>query len=68
MCGINVDVNENRNFYAQQTFVPCDCGYCQNFYEYIEQYYPKICKYLESIGVDISQPWEVSALEPKMVC
>ena len=57
---MNINIVENRKYYASENSIPCDCNYCKNYYQQILSAYPKVCAYLESMGVDVLRPLELS--------
>lgn len=54
---MNLDKEKTIEFYNQYT--PCDCFECNNYYEQIQTYYPKLCDYLSSLGVNPLKPFEL---------
>ena len=52
-----IDYENSKKYY--EMLKPCACGYCQLYCSKISECYPEIKKYLASIGVDISKPFEL---------
>lgn len=50
-------------YYASAKSKPCDCGNCKIYYEGIKSAYPKVVSYLNSLGVDVLRPLELSLAE-----
>lgn len=42
----------------------CSCCYCRSYRSQIRSAFPEISKYLDSLGIDIEKPFEVSPLDP----
>jgi hypothetical protein len=63
---MNVNIEKTQKYY--HSIKPeslCDCNYCKNYYEQIKADYPAVASYLDSLGVDIEKPFDISALEPE---
>lgn len=56
-----VDYNNNKEYYND--YVPCACELCEHYYRHIKNCYPKIDAYLQSMGVDILKPFELTPYE-----
>ena len=56
-----IDYENSKEYY--ENYTPCDCELCNNYYSHVIDAYPKIKEYLESIGVDILKPFELSPIE-----
>ncbi len=65
---MNIDIIKNKEYYKKKNDL-CTCDMCKNYYLQIEKEYPKIKKYLNDIGVDITRPnelmWESEGEEIK---
>lgn len=61
---MEINIQKNRNYYNSENLELCDCDYCKNYYKKIKNAYPKVSKYLETMGIDIEKPFELNYLEP----
>lgn len=60
-----MDINKTRLYYERLSEADlCDCAYCKNYVHEIKRTYPKLSKYMLSLGVDIEKPFETMPLEP----
>ena len=60
-----MDIKKTKLYYEQiNSSDICDCAYCKNYVREIKSTYPKLAKYLGSLGVDIEKPFETMPLEP----
>lgn len=62
---IKVNIEKTKKYYdslEQESL--CNCNYCKNYYLQVREKYPKVSSYLDSLGVDIWKPFEISSLEP----
>ena len=60
-----MNIEKTRLFYKQLSSSNlCNCEYCQNYFKEVRKTYPKVAEYLDSIGVDISKPFETSPMDP----
>ncbi len=60
-----MNVEKTREYYRNLTADDiCDCAYCRNYVSEIRKQYPKLADYLDSIGVNIEQPFEAIPLVP----
>ncbi len=55
---MNINIIKNKEYYRKKNDL-CTCDMCKNYYLQIEKEYPKIKKYLNDIGVDITRPNEL---------
>ena len=60
---MKVNIEQNKRYYSSVQSLPCDCNYCKNYYLQIKTTYPNVCSYLESMGIDVLRPLELSSLE-----
>lgn len=57
----NMDIEKTREYYINYSRKDtCQCEYCQNLIDEIKTAYPELALFLDSIGVDIERPFEVS--------
>ena len=62
---MNVNVTKTKEYYTTITDSKlCDCSYCRNYRLQIKSVLPEVATYLESLGIDIEKPFEISPLEP----
>ena len=62
---MNVDVSATKDYYNSITdSALCDCNYCSNYRLQIKSAFPEVATYLETWGIDIEKPYEISPLEP----
>ena len=62
---MNVNVLKTKEYYHSITeAMLCDCSYCRNYRLQVKSAYPKVTEYLDSLGIDIENPFETSPLEP----
>ena len=62
---MNVNISETKKYYHSITEASlCDCGYCRSYRLQVRSEYPKVASYLETFGIDITKPYETSAMEP----
>ena len=62
---MNVDVSATKDYYNSITdSALCDCNYCRNYRLQIKSAFPEVATYLETWGIDIEKPYEISPLEP----
>lgn len=63
-CGrllVSVDIEGTEKYYAESTL--CDCDYCKYYSEKIGGRFPKLEKFLDCFGIDITKPDETSPIE-----
>lgn len=61
---LKINLEKTGEFYMSNDSLPCHCKYCKNYYDNIQSMYPEICSYLDSLGIDVMRPWELSPGEP----
>lgn len=62
---MNVDIAKTKEYYNMiEEPALCDCSYCRSYRLQVGSAFPRIAKYLNSIGIDIEKPFETSPLEP----
>ena len=62
---MNVNILKTKNYYHSITDASlCDCGYCRSYRLQVKSEYTKVARYLELFGIDITKPYETSAMEP----
>lgn len=60
-----LDIEKTKAYYARSSERDlCSCEYCRNYVREIRAAYPKVAKYLASLGGDIEKPFEAMPLEP----
>lgn len=61
-----VDVNATREQTVRYSKDHCNCSYCQNYYDTVENTYPRLKRFLGEFGVDMHGPCEVLPFEPTL--
>ena len=62
---MNVDIFKTVEYYQSITETSmCDCNYCRSYRLQVKSAYPNVSDYLDSFGIDIEKPFEISPLEP----
>ena len=62
---MRVNIEKTKQYYDSLEYqLLCECNYCKNYYSQVKAEYPKVASYLDSLGIDIEKPFEVSPLEP----
>ena len=61
---MNINIELNQKYYASDNSTPCGCNYCKNYYHQIKLAYPNVYSYLESMGIDVLRPLELSSIDP----
>ena len=62
---MDINIAKTKEYYTSiGKSLLCDCSYCQCYRKQIRSVYPKVAEYLDSLGVDIEKPFEISPLEP----
>ena len=60
-----LDFNKTKLYYEQLGEDDlCNCEGCENYIRKIKRTYPKLSKYLLSLGVDIEKPFEIMYIGP----
>lgn len=60
---MQIDLEQNLQYYKSEQSVPCDCAFCKNYYIQIKEKYPDVADFLLSINVDILRPFELMWVE-----
>lgn len=63
---ISVDIDRTREYYNKKIHDRCQCGYCRNFCEAIDDVYPEFRQFLSAFGVHIEAPNELMPFEPTL--
>lgn len=63
----NVDVEATQERTRKYSFDHCECGYCKNFYDSIDQTYPQLRAAMEIFGVNLEGPCELMPFEPTLM-
>lgn len=61
------DIQENRELTQKYSLDHCTCGYCQNYYDTVEQAYPGLKRFLGEFGVNMLGPVELMPFEPTLL-
>lgn len=61
-----VDVKATREQTVRYSKDHCNCSYCQNYYDTVENAYPKLKSFLGEFGIDMHGPCEVMPFEPTL--
>ena len=59
-----VDVEATAERTRKYSFEHCECGYCKNFYDTVDQAYPQLRPAMEQFGVHLEGPCELMPFEP----
>lgn len=62
-----VDVNATSERTRAYSFDHCECGYCKNFYDTVDQTYPQLRPALEQFGIHLEGPCELMPFEPTLM-
>ena len=62
-----VDVEATNERTTRYSFDHCECGYCKNFYDAIDQTYPRLRPALERFGINLEGPCELMPFEPTLM-
>lgn len=62
-----VDVNATSERAGKYSFDHCECSYCKNYYEVIDQTYPQLRPALEQFGIHLEGPCELMPFEPTLM-
>lgn len=62
-----VDLEKTREMTEGYSKDHCTCGYCQNYYDTVEDHYPNLKPALAEFGIHIHGPIEVMPFEPTLV-
>ena len=63
----DVDVDATRERTRKYSFEHCECGYCKNFYEVIDQAHPHLRSALDTFGINPEGPCELMPFEPTLM-
>ena len=63
----NVDIEATQERTRKYSFDHCECGYCKNFYDSIDQAYPQLRSAMEIFGVNLEGPCELMPFEPTLM-
>jgi len=62
----DIDVSATMAYSAHVWEDHCTCGYCRNFYETLDDAYPKLKRFLKLFGMNSLTPEEMSPIEPTL--
>lgn len=62
-----VDVDKTLERTSKYSFEHCQCSYCKNFYDAIDQTYPALRPVMEQFGVNLEGPSELMPFEPTLM-
>lgn len=62
-----VDVEATSDRTQQYSFDHCECGYCKNYYDVIDQAYPQLRPALAQFGIHLEGPCELVPFEPTLM-
>lgn len=62
-----MDVEKTRERTSRYSFEHCQCSYCKNFYDAIDQAYPALRPVMEQFGVNLEGPSELMPFEPTLM-
>lgn len=62
-----VDVEKTRERTSKYSFEHCQCSYCKNFYDSVDQAYPALRSVMEQFGVNLEGPSELMPFEPTLM-
>ena len=58
-----VKIDKEKNLLFYNTYVPCDCVNCRNFYAQIKTACKELAELFEKNNIDIEKPWELSSVK-----
>ncbi len=58
---MKIDKDKNQEFY--NSFTPCDCAYCRNFYIQIKSACKDLTDFFHEYNIDIAKPFELISIE-----
>jgi len=61
-----IDVESTRRYTDQLLTDHCECGYCRNFYQAVENVYPGFRSFLNQFGTDAEAPVDFLPVEPTL--
>lgn len=62
-----VDVEATNDRTSKYSFEHCQCGYCKNYYDAIDQAHPYLRPVLEQFGINLEGPCELMSFEPTLM-
>ena len=62
----DVEISKTMDYSAKVWEDHCECGYCRNFYETLNDAYPQLSGFLKQFGMNSLTPEEMSPLEPTL--
>ena len=62
----DVDISKTMSYSARVWQDHCQCGYCRNFYETLNDAYPQLKNFLDMFGMNSLTPEEMSPIEPTL--
>ena len=62
-----VDVDRTNRQTANNSFDHCQCSYCRNFYDTVDQTYPRLRAALGRFGINLEGPSELMPFEPTLM-
>ena len=63
----DVDPEATRERTGRYSFDHCECTYCKNYYDVIDQAYPQLRPALEPFGIHLEGPCELMPFEPTLM-
>ena len=62
----DVDIPATMDYSSKVWEDHCTCGYCRNFYETLDDAYPRLKQFLKNFGMNSLTPEEMSPIEPTL--
>lgn len=62
-----VDTDSTLEHTTRNASDHCECAYCKNFYEMLDQVYPRLCLFLRKFGINPAGPSELMPFEPTLM-
>lgn len=63
---LDIDVESTRRYTDHLLTDHCECGYCRNFYQSVENVYPGFRPFLNQFGADAEAPVDFLPVEPTL--
>ena len=63
----DVDIDATRERTQKYSFDHCECGYCKNYYDAVDQAYPQLRPALDVFGINLEGPCELVPFEPTLM-
>lgn len=63
----DVDVEATRKRTSEYSFEHCQCAYCKNFYDAVDQAHPHLRSAMADFGVHLEGPSELMPFEPTLM-